>query len=278
MDGRAKLLRLFELQRFYGSLYESYVARGVSPTLDPDDKENRFDEEWRVNHYFSVGADALRVIVAALIQCLRETPQTILDFPCGSGRVTRHLTAFFPEARVVACDLYQAHVDFCVRELGAAGMISKEKFDDLDLNLQFDLIFSGSLLTHLPADLFRSALRLICRSLSDRGVAIITLHSRHSEFFQKHKNKYLADELFAIAAAAVADTGFGYVDYEHPLRSKFNRQARYGISLARPHWSLRLAEADYGIRILGYAERAWDDHHDVLVLGKPGVNEEVTAS
>jgi hypothetical protein len=44
-------------------------------------------------------------------------------------------------------------------------------------------------------------------------------------------------------------------------------------AMCRPHWTLRSAEEDYGIRILGYIERGWDDHHDVLVIGKPGINE-----
>jgi hypothetical protein len=43
--------------------------------------------------------------------------------------------------------------------------------------------------------------------------------------------------------------------------------------VAYPHWTLKLVEADYGIRVLGYAERAWDDHHDVLVIGKPAINQ-----
>jgi 2-polyprenyl-3-methyl-5-hydroxy-6-metoxy-1,4-benzoquinol methylase len=271
--GTDKLHRFFELQRVYASLYDSYVTRGVSRTLDPDDKENRFEEEWHVDHYFSVGADVLRILVAALIQDLREPPQTILDFPSGSGRVTRHLRAFFPDARIVACDLYESHLDFCVREFGAESIVSKENFDEIDFGLRFDLIFCGSLLTHLPEDLFRSVFRLISRSLTDRGLAVITLHGRHSEFFQKYKSKYLSDDLFAIAESAVADSGFGYVDYGHPLRATFNRQARYGISVAYPHWTLKLVEADYGIRVLGYAERSWDDHHDVLVIGKPALNQ-----
>lgn len=273
VGGTDKLRRFFELQRVYDSLYKSYVARGVSRTLDPNDKENRFEEEWHVGHYFGVGADALRIIVTALIDGLREPPRTILDFPCGSGRVTRHLRAFFTEADIFACDLYQGHIDFCTKEFGAKGIVSKENFDEIDFEPQFDLIFCGSLLTHLPEDLFRSALRLISRSLSDRGIAVVTLHGRHAEFFQRCKSKYLSDELFAVAESTIAESGFGYVDYGHPLRSTFNRQARYGISLARPHWSLKLIETDYRIRVLGYAERAWDDHHDVLVIGRPAINE-----
>jgi hypothetical protein len=273
MADNNKLHRFFELQRVYASLYESYVARGVNRALDPNDKENRFEEEWCIEHYFSVGADALRIVVTALAYDLREPPRTILDFPSGSGRVTRHLRAFFPEAHIAACDLYGSHVDFCIREFGAKGILSKENFDELHFGLQFDLIFCGSLLTHLPEDLFRSALRLISRSLSDRGVAVITLHGRYSEFYQQHKDKYLADDRFAVARSAFTETGFGYVDYAHPLRTTFARQTRYGISLARPHWILKLLEPDCAMRVLSYAERAWDNHHDVLVIGKPGVKE-----
>lgn len=171
MAGTDKLHRFFELQQVYASLYDSYVTRGVSRTLDPDDKENRFEEKWHVDHYFSVGADGLRILVAALIQSLREPPQTILDFPSGSGRVTRHLRAFFPDARIFACDLYESHLDFCVREFGAESIVSKENFDEIDFGLRFDVIFCGSLLTHLPEDLFRSVFRLISRSLTNRGVA-----------------------------------------------------------------------------------------------------------
>ena len=49
--------------------------------------------------------DILMQFVAALTDNLRDVPGSILDFPCGSGRVTRHLRAFFPDSRLVACDL-----------------------------------------------------------------------------------------------------------------------------------------------------------------------------
>jgi hypothetical protein len=79
--------------------------------------------------------------------------------------------------------------------------------------------------------------------------------------------------LFAVAEVTVPDNGFGYVDYDHAIRSNFTRQARYGIALARPHWMLKLAEEDYQIRVLGFVERGWDDHQDVLVIGKPPIND-----
>jgi hypothetical protein len=150
--------------------------------------------------------------------------------------------------------------------------MSKENFDELDFGLRFDLIFCGSLLSHLPGELFRPALRLLSRSLTAQGIAIVTLLGRHAEYAQKHKWKYLEDDLFATAAATVVQTGYGFVDYNQAIRSKFDRQARYGITLSRPHWVLKLVE-DEQIRVLGFAERGWDNHQDVLVIGKPPIND-----
>jgi SAM-dependent methyltransferase len=275
LDGQALLKQLFGLQSDYSDLYSSYLTRQINRTLDPNDKENvALDEEWKFVHYFTVGADALRVIVSALVANLRDIPRSILDFPCGSGRVTRHLRVFFPEARIVACDLYDYHVKFCVDEFAAEGMISKEKFDDIEFDQPFDLIFCASLLTHLPEDLFRSALRLIYRSLTDRGIAVITLHGRYSEFIQKNRYKYVDDNRYAMIESTLGNTGFGYVDYDEDYRnSNFDQQARYGVALSRPNWTARAVEEDTEIRILGYTERGWDDHHDVLVIGKPGIND-----
>jgi SAM-dependent methyltransferase len=244
----------------------------INLTLDSDDFQNRFTNESAKAHYFEIGGDAIRLIVSELIRGIRKVPQTILDFPCGAGRVTRHLRAFFPDSRVFACDLYDQHVNFCVSELGAEGIMSKENFDELDFGLRFDLIFCGSLLSHLPGELFRPALRLLSRSLTAQGIAIVTLLGRHAEYAQKHKWKYLEDDLFATAAATVVQTGYGFVDYNQAIRSKFDRQARYGITLSRPHWVLKLVE-DEQIRVLGFAERGWDNHQDVLVIGKPPIND-----
>jgi SAM-dependent methyltransferase len=273
MHGSVNLDRLFAIQSIYSDYYKFYLERGINLTLDPNDFQNRFADKEEEAHDYEIGADAIRLIVGEMVRGLRKVPRTILDFPCGAGRVTRHLRAFFPQSRVFACDLYEQHVNFCVTELGAEGIMSKENFDELDFGVQFDLIFCGSLLTHLPENLFRPALRLLSRSLTEEGIAIVTLLGRHAEYVQTHKWKYLDDELFAVAASTVTDTGFGFVDYDHAILSKFDRQARYGIALTRPHWILKIAEEDRQTRVLGFAERGWDNHQDVLVIGKPPIND-----
>lgn len=257
----------------YQALYEEYKRRGIVQALNPKDQETVFDQDWKLAHYFDAGADAVRNVVDALIANFREPPKAILDFPSGSGRVTRHFKSFFPDAHVTACDLYDHHIDFCAEVLGAEAVLSKENFDDLHFERKYDVIFCGSLLTHLPARLFVAAMRCMARALSDTGIAVVTTHGRHIEFSQKNKFAIIQPELFEVAQATIEAEGFGYVDYEHDLlATSWNRQENYGVTLTRPHWALKSLEDDYSIRILGYNERGWDAGQDVVIFGKPGVN------
>lgn len=273
MTSRGALQNSFGLYAHYAHLYAEYLQRGVNRTLNPLDQETVFDQDWKLAHYFDTGEDAVRNIINALIANFRGPPKAILDFPSGSGRVTRHLKAFFPDAHVTACDLYDHHINFCAETLGAEAVLSKENFDELHFDRKYDVIFCGSLLTHLPAKLFIAALRCMARALSDTGVAVVTTHGRHVEFSQKHKYAIIQPELFEVAEATIETEGFGYVDYEHDvLATSWNRQENYGVTLTRPHWAMKALETDYSIRIMGYNERGWDAGQDVIVFGKPGVN------
>ena len=76
----------------------------------------------------------------------------ILDLPCGHGRVMRWLRATFPKASLTACDIDGDGVSFCAETFGARPALSSTDPEDLVLGT-FDLIWCGSLLTHLrPGD------------------------------------------------------------------------------------------------------------------------------
>lgn len=264
-----------ELLRSYLALWEAYHAGGVNEVRDPGDKENAAGADWQHQHYMNVGRDALRIITQTLIAAERRPPAKILDFPSGSGRVTRHLRAMFPDATIGACDLYPEHIQFCAKHFAAEPILSKENLDELDIGT-WDLIFCGSLLTHLPREQFFAALRFITRSLGPDGVAVVTLEGRHALHIQANKWKLIADDLFGVARVEYDETGFGFVDYEHDFRTKaFSRQAQYGVALVKASWVLGHLENEYSVRVLGYSEREWDDHQDVLSFAKPGVNAPV---
>jgi len=115
-------------------------------------------------------------------------------------------------------------------------------------------------------------MRLVCRSLSETGLAIVTLHGRHSIYLQHNKAKYMSDELFAIAQSGFESIGFGYADYHQDFQKAFDKQNAYGIALVSPAYLTRGLQDDTEVRLLDYCERAWDNHQDVVVLGRPPIN------
>ena len=247
-----------------------YRARPLLTAMAPNDDMVHPDWDVENKHYFSVGENALEIVLQSMVLCRVTGFKTILDMPSGFGRVARHLKTAFPDATLCACDLYEDRISVCAEYFGAIAIKSKENFDELKFPTKFDLVWCGSLLTHLPKREFEGALALFSRSLNPNGMAIITLHGRHSPYIQHNKWKYLPDERFAIAEADYRNNGFGWADYGMP--EMYYKQSNYGISLSAPSHSLKCLEADEGIRIKAYVERHWDDHQDVMVFQKTPLN------
>lgn len=252
----------------FAEQWKNYETRGFNKVIDWSDKENENLTDNQRGHYYEIGADALRIIVKNLITAGADSPNTILDFPCGSGRVTRHLHAMFPDADIGAADLYASHTTFCAKEFGAHAIESQIDLANLDVG-QWDLIFCGSLLTHLPVDVFWTAIDFFIKSLKPGGIAIVTLEGRRSIEIQHTKFKLIEDDLFEIAHDAYNQTGFGYVDYNREfLTEKFRAQDSYGLALVRADWLMRGLAARTNIKIISYTEGDWDDHQDAVAFQK----------
>ena len=102
-------------------------------------------------HYFKVGLSAIQCIDDSIGNVENPRINNILDMPCGYGRVLRFLCQRFPNANLTGMDIVENGVDFCVDTFGIKGIYSKKKLDLLTLGSKFDLIWCGSLLTHLNA-------------------------------------------------------------------------------------------------------------------------------
>ena len=61
----------------------------------------------REEGYFINGRTAIEVILSAMLAAGRTEFATVLDLPCGGGRVTRHLRALFPESEVYVSDIVE---------------------------------------------------------------------------------------------------------------------------------------------------------------------------
>ena len=202
--------------------------------------------------YFRWGPEALRCIELALLTAGKVDITRILDLPCGHGRVLRTLRAAFPEAEVTACDLDRDSVDFCAEHLGAVPVYSDERPDNIELDGPFDIIWCGSLLTHLNDDLWPGWLKLFTSVLGPGAVLVFTTHGPHIAQHLRSRAREINKELLD----GYDREGFGY--REDP------GQGYYGTSLSSLSWVSGQLEQSPGLRLLSYTERGWWGWQDTV--------------
>ncbi|SOE80821.1 Methyltransferase domain-containing protein [Caballeronia arationis] len=245
------------IERCLDHYYKTPLNRELSP------HETMFNE-W----YLEVGHSAVQVIVNAYLSSYVHRVNTVLDLPCGHGRVLRHLITLFPEARIHACDLDRSGVDFCRDVLGAAEAIySNEELSDLQFSAQYDLIWIGSLFTHTSRPVMKRWLEHLSKYLSSTGIIVATIHGRWCEVVAQ-LHPYVNEQAWDGIVRDYRESGYGFRDYEQAENHEYIAGS-YGVSLSRGSEIVKDIESIPGLRLYSYTERAWADHQDVIVLGRP---------
>ena len=238
---------------------------GVSRAIAPSDEMHTDNP----THYFDVGASALHCLEAALFTTRRNRSslRRILDLPCGHGRVMRFLRRAFPAAELTACDLNRDGVDFCARTFGAVPVTSSIDPAAIPLAPGFDLIWCGSLLTHLPEAHGAAFLDRFRHVLQPGGLVVFTTHGRRcaQELRSRSHRHGLTLEQGEEVVVAFRQAGIGYVDYPG--------QTGYGFNLVQPAYLIGHHLQHPGWRLVSYHEAGWDRRQDVVCLQKRHVDE-----
>jgi SAM-dependent methyltransferase len=230
--------------------WAQYRADRVDLTISPND-DMFFAEKGGLEHYIFVGTSALEVISDAMLLCGESRFAKILDLPCGYGRVTRHLVKFFPESEIFVSEIDKEKQAFCVSQFKVRWVDMPPDFSG-DPPDRYDLIFVGSLLTHLNEKLSTRTLHYLVKALSEKGMLIFTTHGRHVATLMAKASQVARETLRSFKA-----TGFGY-----------EGGATYGTSLMAPSWILGILEAVPDMRVLGHMEQGWAWHQDVFIAQK----------
>jgi len=255
MPGELKDRRLY-----FAHQYERYLASEIDDYLSPADT---MADQW----YMSVGVSAAQVIHAACVTSWVHRVEAVLDLPCGHGRVLRHLVKLFPDATFDACDLDRDGVEFCASRFGARPMHSDEDLTKLNPRRTYDLIWVGSLFTHISHSRTRAWLAHLADFLSATGIMVATFHGRFSSKMGREYG-YIEESRWLKLLNEYETTGYGYHDYP-PKAGHGYIAGPYGISLSNPATVIADAISVPGIRVFSYTERGWAGHQDVLVVGKP---------
>lgn len=233
----------------------AYRERGVSKVVSPNDQMWKSGPDW----YDSVGLSGLQVVLSCLATSWLPRVGRILDLPCGHGRVARHLRAAFPDAQMFFCDLETDGVDFCAETFGGERIYSRPELSEVALPRDLDLIWIGSLFTHVDEKRTARWLSHLAAHLGEHGVLVATFHGLFAAKLQETHPMIDAASWKKIVKG-YERTGFGYARYAEL------DMGDYGISLSRPSRIVDMATAIEGTRMLAYQERGWANNHDVLAL------------
>jgi SAM-dependent methyltransferase len=225
-----------------------------------------------LGRYLMWGRSAGKVIRIAMAAGGVRDIHRIVDLPCGHGRVLRTLRAMFPAAAITACDVDREAVDFCVETFHAEPAYCTTSPNEIEIAGRFDLIWCGSLLTHLDAPAWSSYLALFSSLLNHQGILVFSTHGRRVA-----TRSQSGVTRFGVDASILDDydaTGFGYRDYPRgliPALVGMDDDVHYGISLSNPAWVCRENTRNSMLHLLLLLEHGWNGHHDLIACQKPAV-------
>jgi len=216
--------------------------------------------------YFDIGRRALELVQLSAQLCDKPHYPEILDLPCGHGRVMRWLRAHYDYATITGCDLERDGVDFCAQEFGAVPVYSKPDLTKVDFGKQFDLIWVGSLLTHLPQKQWLAALDCFINWTKECGVLIFSVQGRTVPSLLVRGRRNVAENIDKPALLEeFAQTGFAYQRY-----FECKEDEDYGLALSSPEWLMRVLQRYPDVIMRAYMEEAWGMQDIVILYKKAG--------
>ena len=248
------------------ALYRAFdqAQTSVDLTVAPDDEmRNTWDLTPAIYSYG--GRSALKVCTDALVSARCAPPKRILDFPSGHGRALRWFRAAYPEAHIFAGDINGPGVEFCESRFGATGFVSPVSFDELDLPGELDLIWVGSLFTHLSEVRAKQLLHKLSASLAQGGLLLFTTHGRVYPRVIQGATPIIDAAIWDTIMRDYYRTGWGYADYPQYAH------IQYGLSMTAPGWIFEQIHTRDDLQLVFFGERAWHGQHDVTALQRRSI-------
>jgi SAM-dependent methyltransferase len=101
--------------------------------------------------------------------------ESVIDFGCGYGRVTRWLATAMSPDKVTACDVQAEAVRWCATEFGVRPLVAQPNITDTRFET-YEVLFSISVATHLSPRRLKAFFRTLSRIINRGGVVIFSTH------------------------------------------------------------------------------------------------------
>lgn len=235
------------------SLWNNYRSTPVVTTVHADD--HMFKHNPKLDDYETVGESAMKVIASTLAIAPKEAIWRILDFGCGHGRVARHMRAMFPTAEMWFSDIDPSCTEFCANTFTGTAVPSYEDLDRTELPSGMDLVWVGSVFTHIDYARMQTLFDKLYGSLGIGGILIATFRGHRT--YEIAKQKPDQAKLYAKMLEDYEKDGIGYQSYGR------QELGDWGLSLSSIEKVVGLGRKHPKARLVGYSEAGWANIHDV---------------
>jgi SAM-dependent methyltransferase len=227
-----------------------------------------------IRDYLKSGLCALTNIEDSLATAGRSFSdvRSCLDIPCGYGRVLRWLQVRMDRSLITACDLNREGVDFCEREFGTNPLYSRQNLCELVFPNKYDLIWVGSLLTHLEVETAIAFLHVLMEPLLPSGLIVFTTHGESC--------LYTPGIAFFYSGMPIANSREELAELEDKLMLQFSldrfcyapysRGGSYGNTIHHRSFIEELMGKQFSrqLRLVRFREQGWDGLQDVWTYQK----------
>jgi SAM-dependent methyltransferase len=243
--------------------WQSSTYPGIPGPVHDEDYMLRDQTDEARLHYIRTGTEPVERIGAGLEAMGRSWAdvRAVLDFGAGYARVLRFLKARNPHVALTAADVNRQAVAFCAGAFGARPWPVSFDVREVASRGPFDVIWVGSVLTHLPLGDDAILLDRLAQNLAPGGLLVFTtlgelIPSRLGEYGQAARRR--VDEI----AASLAREQTFFVEAApdaHAMTFHGRESVRRMIAGAEP-----------ALRLVRHDARGWDDHQDVWCCARVG--------
>ena len=170
----------------------------------------------------------------------------------------RFLEIAFPNAELTACDIQRSAVDFCASTFGADPVYSDSDPSKVPLDGEFDLIWVGSLFTHLDRKAWLEFLFFLIDRLVSRGLLVFTTVGPLTS--ADLRDLGLLDDQIRPMLDDYERDGFGHQEY----RSR----SGWGLTACSQDFVINCIREHQEVELVSYVPSAWGQQN-VVACAKP---------
>jgi hypothetical protein len=169
----------------------------------------------------------------------------------------------FPNADITASELDLNGMEFCKNNFDVNVFPSKIPLSSVVMPQKYDLIWCGSLFTHIDEQPANEVLKFFHDHLSDNGVCVFTAHGTLTIKWLEEGKKTTYGIPILSQKKVISEyysKGYGYTDYEN--------EPGYGISAVKRERLNEMAKSVGDWNEVMFLEHGWDNHQDVYAFSK----------